>query len=283
MTIDDGTDDPTGTMTRFTSDTPVPPDMGGDDAARAEDDARLGEQFPDLEDDGEDREPTSTLSLFEGDEGGLLLAQRQVLVHLVKEPFISAQTHPRDWRMLVGNPRPIRSRLNDMFMVLELDLQREVAFTRQASPEGGGRRFPTLFHDQAWTREETIVLVCLRLRCHTEQAAGNGRVFIDREDVHDYVARFRPPHATDEAADRGRVERALERIYRTGLLIGRKAGQRFEIARAVEVVMPLARLTELLAWLRQQNGTGQPVPDASGQPVHTAGQGDDGTVVEGLR
>ncbi|MCC8251193.1 DUF4194 domain-containing protein [Saccharothrix luteola] len=229
---------------------------------------RVGEEFPDLDDDG-DTESTSTLSLFESDEGALLFAQRQALVHLIKHPFISAQTHPRDWRTLIGNPRPIRARLNDLFMVLELDTQREVAFTRQATPEGGGRRFPTLFYDQAWTREETIVLLCLRTRSHTEQAAGTGRVFVDRDDIHDYVTRFRPAHATDKVGDRGRVERAIEKVFKTGLLIGRKTGERFEVARAIDTLMPLSRLTELLAWLRQQNtdGAGDPTTPADRSPA----------------
>jgi hypothetical protein len=150
-----------------------------------------------------------------------------------------------------------------MFMVVELDTEREVAFTRQAVPEGGGRRFPTLFYDQAWPREETVVLLFLRMRFHTEQAATNGRAFVNRDDIHEYVARFRPAHATDRAADRGRVERAIDKVYKTGLLMGRKTGERFEIAKAIEVVMPQAKLTELLAWLRQENGTDQPGQSAT--------------------
>lgn len=237
-----------------------------------DDRARVGEEFPDLDDD-EERESTSTLSLFEGDEGGLLFTQRRALVHLVKEPFVSAQTHPREWRALISNPRPIRSRLNDLFMTLELDSEREVAFTRQAAPEGGGRSFPTMFYDQAWPREETVVLLCLRVRFHTEQAAGNGRAFINRDDIHDYVARFRPAHATDKAADHTRVERAIDKVYKTGLLIGRKTADRFEIARAIEVVMPLPKLNDLLSWLRQENGTDEldpPAHDPSGRQAGSA-------------
>ncbi len=48
-----------------------------------------------VEDD--DRESSFTLSLFEGDEGGLLLDQRKALVSLMKNRFISARTHPKEW------------------------------------------------------------------------------------------------------------------------------------------------------------------------------------------
>src|SRR5690606_33974936 len=105
----------------------------------------------------------ASVSLFEGDEGGLEFSQRQALVTLLKQRFISARTHPRDWQVLVEHERVLRSRLNDLFLDLAVDRTREVAWKRQATPETGGR-FPTLLHDSAWSREETIVLVHLRDR-----------------------------------------------------------------------------------------------------------------------
>ena len=111
----------------------------------------------------DDIEPTDELSvsLFEGDEGGLDLAQRRVLVTLLKQRFISARTHPRDWEVLVDHERLVRSRLNDLFLELQVDRAREVAWKRQALSETGSR-FPTLLHDTSWSREETLVLVHLR-------------------------------------------------------------------------------------------------------------------------
>ena len=61
----------------------------------------------------------TSVSLFEGDEGGLEYAQRLALVTLLKQRFISSRTHPRDWRVLVEHERVIRSRLNDLFLDLE--------------------------------------------------------------------------------------------------------------------------------------------------------------------
>ena len=55
------------------------------------------------------------------------------------------------------------------------DRVREVAWKRQAVPETGGR-FPTLLHDVAWSREETVVLVHLRDRYRVATAAGEDRV-----------------------------------------------------------------------------------------------------------
>jgi hypothetical protein len=208
----------------------------------------------DVEDfDGEILDERS-VSLFEGDEGGLEHAQRHALVTLLKQRFISARTHPRDWRVLVEHERVLRSRLNDLFLELAIDRDREVAWKRQATSETGGR-FPTLLYDAAWSREETLVLVHLRDRLRAGLAGGESRVFVDREDILDHVASFRPPHATDVAGDEKRARNAVVGLVKAGLLIGATGDDRFEISEAVEPLLPLELLQELLEALRSANGT----------------------------
>jgi Domain of unknown function (DUF4194) len=206
-----------------------------------------------------EREQTSSVALFEGDDGGLELDHRRALVVLLKNRFISARTHPREWRTLSANPRVIRTRLNDLFLDLHLDVEREVAYKRQVTPEGGGRPFPTLLHDTPWGREDTILLIYLRSRFRGEQASGVDRVFVDRDDMLEFVEQHRPEHATDQAGDARRAAKAIEALYRAGLLIGPSTADRFEVSNAVEVLLPLEKLQELLAWLRQQNRS--PTPD----------------------
>jgi hypothetical protein len=205
-------------------------------------------------DDSDDssRELTSSVALFEGDEGTLELPQRRAFVALLKNRFITARSHPKEWRTLLAHQRLIRSRLNDQFMDLHIDLTREVAYKRQAVPEGGGR-FPTLLHDTAWSREETILLVYLRSRARSEEAAGASRTLVDRQDMIEHVASLRPEHATDQAADARRTTNAIENLNRAGLLVGASTADQFEVSPAVDVVLPLERLQELLRWLQTQN------------------------------
>lgn len=194
----------------------------------------------------------ASVSLWEGDEGGLEYAQRHALVTLLKQRFISARTHPRDWAVLVEHERVVRGRLNDLFLDLAIDRRREVAWKRQAVSETGAR-FPTLLHDAAWSREETLVLVHLRDRLRAGLAAGDARTYVDREDVVEYVASFRPAHATDEAGDEKRARNAVAGIVKAGLLIGSVGDDRYEISEAVEPLLPLELLQELLEALRAAN------------------------------
>jgi hypothetical protein len=90
-------------------------------------------------DHGDDLADTASVSLFEGDEGTLEHGVRHALVALLKQRFVSARTHPRDWRTLVENERVLRSRLNDLFLDLQMDREREVAWKRQAVPETATR------------------------------------------------------------------------------------------------------------------------------------------------
>ena len=205
-----------------------------------------------LEPGDPEREATASVSLFEGDEGGLEYAERRALVALLKQRFISARTHPKDWRALTENERVIRSRLNDVFLELQVDPVREVAWKRQAVPETGPK-FPTLLYDAAWSREETVVLVHLRDRFRAATAAGEDRVFIDREDVVEYVAGFRPAHATDVSGDEKRARNAVSSVNKAGLLIGSPTDHRFEISEAIESLLPLELLKELLVSLQQTN------------------------------
>lgn len=231
---------------------------------------------PDLDDELLDED---SVSLFEGDEGGLEYAQRHALVTLLKQRFISARTHPRDWQVLIEHERVLRSRLNDLFLDLAVDRAREVAWKRQATSETGSR-FPTLLYDAAWSREETVVLVHLRDRLRAGLATGDTRVFIDREDIVEYVASFRPGHATDEAGDEKRARNAVVSVVKAGLLIGNAGDDRYEISEAVEPLLPLELLRELLEALQRANGAETPIePDESdlfgedlGHPEQAAGE-----------
>ena len=203
-----------------------------------------------------ERELSTSLALFEGDDGRLELMQRRVLVLLLKHRFITAERYPAEWRALLAQPDVIRSRLNDLFLDLHLDAVREVAFKRQVE-SAGGAKFPTLLYDTAWSREETILMVYLRSRGRAEEAAGSGKTYVDRDDMLEHLATLRPVHATDQSGDGRKAQRAIESLKSAGLLVGASDAERFEVSRAIDAVLPLERLKDLSTWLGGQGAGGE--------------------------
>ena len=210
-----------------------------------------------------EQEATASFSLFEGDEGALTVQQRKTLVLLLKHRYISAAGQPTAWRILLESTSLLKSRLNDMFLDLHVDYNYEVAFKRQAMPEGG-QSFPTLLHDVAYTREETILLVLLRQRFRSERANGQDIVLVDRDNMQGNVAQFRPEHATDRSGDARRAAGAVESLVKARVLLKTSDPDRFRISPVIEVLLPVERLAELLEWLVAENrGEVAPVTDAA--------------------
>lgn len=198
-------------------------------------------------------EEQESLSLFEGDEGGLTLEQRKTLVSLLRHRYISASQQPSEWGTLMESEVVIKSRLHDLFLDLHVDPRYEVAFKRQAQPEGGGR-FPTLLRDVAYSREETILLVFLRQRFRSERAGGQETVLVDLDELVENVAHFRPEHATDRSGNARRAANAVESLIKARILLKTGDPDRFRISPVIEVLLPIERLGELLEWLIAQNG-----------------------------
>ncbi|MBF4581569.1 DUF4194 domain-containing protein [Curtobacterium sp. VKM Ac-2865] len=212
------------------------------------------------EDDDRD---ASSFALFEGDEGRLDEPQRRALVALLRHSYVSARTHADEWRAVLDAEHQLRSRLNDLFLELHVDRDREVAWKRQARSESQRRGFPTLLRDVPYTREETIVLVWLRMRLRADARPGPDQVVVDRSEILAHVAGFRPATATDRTRDEGRVAKAVERLVTARVLLRTSDPDRFRIASVVEVLLPLERLLELDTWLANATTTGGDAPDGA--------------------
>lgn len=227
------------------------------------------------DDPGDSTDESSTLALFEGDAGGLSLAQRRALVVLLKNRFISAGQHPTEWRVIREDPEPIKSRLNNMFLDLHLDLHYEVAFKRQAAADSGNREFPTLLHDTAHTREETILLVFLRHRFQSERASGREDVTVEHNELLTQVATFRPAHATNRSGDEAKANNAIDNLRKAKILTRTNDTSRLRISPVIAVLLPLPRLHELWEWLTQENGT-----DRAAESQPAANEATDRTVTD---
>jgi Domain of unknown function (DUF4194) len=193
-------------------------------------------------------------SLFEGDFGKLAVEVRRALVVILKKRYVSAERDPDVWRILVQNRTALETRLNDVFLQLVVDRDYDVAYKRQAVPEGGGT-FPTLLHNAAYSREQTILMVHLRGVFRSGLSDGAQTVFVDSQELIDEVANYLPASTTNKVdADRA-AQRAVEALYKSDILLQTPEPDRYRISPIIEVLLPVGRLQELAESLSQSWAT----------------------------
>lgn len=188
--------------------------------------------------------------LWDGDRGTLEAKQRDTLVALLKKAFISSDDRA-EWRTLMRDRGPIETNLNNLYFKLVIDERSEVAYATPART--ADTPFKTLVRDAPNSREETLLLIYLRERFRAASAAGEPHVFVDAVAMFDYVQRFRPDSATDKVADEKRVASSVAALVAAGLLVKTKDEGRYRVHRAIEAVLPLTKLTQLLEAFRRSN------------------------------
>jgi hypothetical protein len=184
--------------------------------------------------------------LFDGDTGTLPENVRDALITLMKRRYISSDTHPRDWQIICDHEPALRTRLHDMYLDLVVDRAYQVAFKRQVADETG-TKYPTLLHDLSYSREETILLVTLRMMLRSN--SGQDAVFVDRAELLDEVANYRPEGATDRLPGEKAANKAIDNLENADLLLKTEQDDRFRIAPVIEVLLPLRKLKQVLSWL----------------------------------
>lgn len=195
--------------------------------------------------------PVSTAALFDGDTGTLPERVREVLLLVLKRAYISAEMRPTEYQLIVEHEPALRTRLNDQFLDLVVDSEHKVAYKRQAVSEGG-EKFPTLLYDQAYTREETILLVVLRRMLSGSTV---DTVYVDRQDLLDAVERYRPETATDRSGDAKAATNAIKNLAGNQLLLPTNQPDRFRVPTILRALLDVRRLQLLLEWLQAENGT----------------------------
>lgn len=254
-------------MTDHILDEPTGHDLNDGSADRA-DDVLSDEEFADaLEFDADSSEQ------WPGDRGDLDRKQRDTLVALVKKAFISSDDKVA-WSTLMRDPGPIVRSLNNLYFNLVVDDRAEVAYATPA--RSADNPFKTLVRDTANNREETLLLVYLRERHRAETASGLQIVHADADAMLDYVSRFRPPSATDVVGDERRVRSAIDGLVSSGLLVRTPDADRYRVHRAIEALLPLPLLHQLVDAFRAQNdGTTTVDPDELVDDTATADAGTD--------
>lgn len=215
-------------------------------------------------------------ALFAGDTGVLPYAARRALALVLQRRYVSAAAHPAEWKALLAHQNVLTSRCHDLFVELVVDRDYEIAYKRQVREDG--LSVPVLLKDEPYKRVETLLMLLARNRFRQEQGAGQRTALLDAEELVDYAAGFLAQDETNLAARRREIDNAIATLVREHVLTEVAAG-RYRVEPVVEILLPVERLRELTAWLRD-GGDGTRGEDDARDGDDARGEDDGETVDE---
>lgn len=124
-------------------------------------DEEFEKDFVETEEGAEETEESEgTKELFPGDRGSLPFATREVLVTLLRGPYLYQQEQSRQWDILMRSRGQIKAFLSEIFLELVVDEEIGVAFLRQVRSEE--QKIPTLLNHYRYNFLDSVLLIEMR-------------------------------------------------------------------------------------------------------------------------
>ncbi|KHL03943.1 DUF4194 domain-containing protein [Sinomonas humi] len=185
-------------------------------------------------------------ALYDGDTGLLPLRVRQVLVRLLKGPYLDGGRDERLWTTLLDSQDVLRSRLSELFLSLHVDHARKIAVVRPVDPEllGTASRSTILRQQRALSRVETILLLRLRLLLDRHTTAQTEPT-VTLEELSDVVAHYQPSDQRDALRDADTISRAVQKLQARRLLLPTPLDDVYLISNALPLALPFENIGDV--------------------------------------
>jgi hypothetical protein len=203
-------------------------------------------------------------ALYPGDSGLLPEPARRTLVQLLMGPSLDARRHSRLWPALLRYRELIQSRLSDLFLELIVDMDRQVAFTRQA--DTGELDAPILLRRSPLTFLDSALLLYLRQLLVEADTRGEPAL-VSLGDMKEQLSLFEPSDSTDRVGFDKRARAAIEKAKKNSLISAiRGSDGRFEISATLKLLFGAEEIAALLRAYEQlaQDSNGGGLTEAPG-------------------
>ncbi|WP_411734266.1 DUF4194 domain-containing protein [Paeniglutamicibacter sp.] len=185
--------------------------------------------------------------LFEGDTGSFELPLRQLLVRLLRGPYLDGVAEPRLWQLVLDRRADIAAYVAEIFLVLEVDAGRKIALLSPVDLEAA--HTTAIAPRRALKREET--LLALRLRLLLERHAGSGTdAVITREAAREILLEHRSPGDTDDKKLEENTDAALTRLLNLKLILPTELSDEYKVSGALALALPFATIEEIPEYIK---------------------------------
>lgn len=154
--------------------------------------------------------------LYPGDTGRLSLQERQLLVYLLKGPYLLRSEQPNLWNALLMSQKEIKSSLNDLFLTLVMNEDMGVAFCKQA--DLGELEAPQFLRHFELRFTDSVLLLEMRERLYASEVKGE-RALISLDSIEEILKSFDPASKTNEKTFRQHVGAVVKRMLERKLLL----------------------------------------------------------------
>ena len=182
-------------------------------------------------------------ALFIGDTGELELDTRRALVQLLSGPSLDGRRHTKLWPVLLRDEAIIRRRLADLFLELVIDMDLQVAFTRQA--DTGELEVPALLRHSRLTFVDSVLLLYLRRQLAQAESHGE-RAVVSKSEILEHLSMYEQKANTDKAGFTKRIQASIEKIKERSILQRiRASDDRFEVSPTLKLLFSAEEIKAL--------------------------------------
>lgn len=154
---------------------------------------------------------------------------KRALVQLLRGPVITQDAHRQQWSAILAHRAEIERRLADVFLVLVLDEDDGLAFTRpQPAPDDPKLAPPQVLRTETLTFMDTLVVLALRYQLLV--APPGERVIVEYDDIVADMDPYRGRYTTDDAGFRKRINASWEKMKNYSLVSPADTPGRFEVS-----------------------------------------------------
>ncbi len=197
---------------------------------------------PDISKDAQPQTIGLSDPLFEHDAGTLNFDQRQLLVTLLRGPYLLRSDKKHLWETLVMSRESIESMLNNLFLTLVCDEDLGIAFCRQA--DTGELEAPQLLREFQVTYLDSVLLLEMRQRLIEAKERGE-RGFIAADSVEEILKTFDASSKSNEHIFKQHVNAVLTRLQERKLLKRAGQSQMYEISPVLELIFNAEEISAL--------------------------------------